>query len=398
MKAAGIVSLYPERMPTIGTENARRDEDLEETFSRALGLLNEYLALHGIVAHKSLCTTWKEFETTVPMIAPDLGVVVRLEGRKAIRLGADSTYDPSRRVFYFRDAELAAEKDVGGRVIGRCFDDSSIREQVELAWVYCWNKAEQGDEDTGIALPDDGQDEGDPLSDLEEAARKGARYRSKFARQRKEEISKKTVENKTAGGTRLLKSYSEVKMSKVTLVDGTTGAGGREREIPSPLRNESGGGSSVTSSLSESTGSKRYDNKDVEDLGLHYLNDVLNRAGIEDLKDLRKFRGIGADAVAELKKYFELKSFAGEMPSSVTLTRDELRRANIERKNFHLVVVSGLEQRYESVVVRIYNDPLKNLKWSPKGGATLKGLNSARHLTFTIESGDEESSEGSSSS
>jgi hypothetical protein len=68
-----------------------------------------------------------------------------------------------------------------------------------------------------------------------------------------------------------------------------------------------------------------------------------------------------------------MKSFAREAPPEVTLTENEFRRAEDSQTNFYLVIVSGLEEGYETEL-RIYINPTKNLPWTPKGQVSVGGL------------------------
>lgn len=68
-----------------------------------------------------------------------------------------------------------------------------------------------------------------------------------------------------------------------------------------------------------------------------------------------------------------MKSFARGAPGEITLTEAEFRRAEESKTNFYLVIVSGLEEGYETEL-RIYINPTKNLPWTPKGQVAIGGL------------------------
>lgn len=117
-----------------------------------------------------------------------------------------------------------------------------------------------------------------------------------------------------------------------------------------------------------------------ETVGLELLNKLLDSdpAGIVDL---RAQRGVGADAVDELKNFYELKVFAGAEPNEVTLTDSEVRRAFTD-ENFFLVVVSNVEGADARPNIRIVNDPLNNLQPTERGTITLSGLRDATSLVY----------------
>lgn len=95
------------------------------------------------------------------------------------------------------------------------------------------------------------------------------------------------------------------------------------------------------------------------------------------LQDYRHLRGIGADALDKLKRYFEIKSYYGSMPNEITLTANEAERAFVEKDKFFLAVISGLEQGYETTV-RIVPNPLQNLKPKSNTSVTLCGVMSSK--------------------
>ncbi len=102
------------------------------------------------------------------------------------------------------------------------------------------------------------------------------------------------------------------------------------------------------------------------------------------MTDLRRFRNVGADSILDLKDFFEIKASAGDIPSTEELTRSEFERAKKAKKNFYLAVVTGLEEGYETTV-RIYNDPVRTLDWSPSSKVIFSGLDKKRHLKITIK-------------
>ena len=109
----------------------------------------------------------------------------------------------------------------------------------------------------------------------------------------------------------------------------------------------------------------------------------------EGLADLRTQRGVGADAIDDLDRYFELKVSAGAEPDRVTLTDAEVRLALTE-PDFFLVVVSGVEGVDASPRVRVIVDPLHQLEATDNGSITLAGVHEAHSIIFDFA--DEDSS------
>ncbi len=130
-----------------------------------------------------------------------------------------------------------------------------------------------------------------------------------------------------------------------------------------------------------------YTNLDREDVGLKLLGMVLG-SDREDIIDLRSSRGIGADAMDDLKRYFELKVSAGGEPDTVTLTASEVMRAASD-PNFFLVVVSGVEGADARPSVRLILDPLRHLTpGTDEQQITLSGVRASKSLVYDFEPGE----------
>jgi hypothetical protein len=103
-----------------------------------------------------------------------------------------------------------------------------------------------------------------------------------------------------------------------------------------------------------------YSPQEQEHQALLALHKAIN-GELSGLRDFRRFRGVGADALDDLKRHFEIKSFARTMPATVTLTANEFESALKEGAKYYLAVVAGLEEGYETVV-RIIADPVHTLQ------------------------------------
>jgi hypothetical protein len=98
---------------------------------------------------------------------------------------------------------------------------------------------------------------------------------------------------------------------------------------------------------------------------------------LSGLRDFRRFQGVGADALDNLKRHFEIKSFARTMPSTVKLTANEFERALKEGAKYYLAVVAGLEEGYETVV-RIIADPVHTLRPHAATTVVLGGIENVK--------------------
>lgn len=116
--------------------------------------------------------------------------------------------------------------------------------------------------------------------------------------------------------------------------------------------------------------------EEKEELALRLLQAAINGEASE-LRDYRHLRGVGADALDKLRRYFEIESYSGAMPDEISLTANEAERAFVERDQFFLAIVSGLEQGYDTVV-KIIPNPLRVLKPKPNTSVTVTGILNAR--------------------
>jgi Protein NO VEIN, C-terminal len=110
-----------------------------------------------------------------------------------------------------------------------------------------------------------------------------------------------------------------------------------------------------------------YSPQEQEYQALLALHKAIN-GELSGLHDFRRFQCVGADALDNLKRHFEIKSFARAMPPNVKLTANEFERALKEGSKYYLVVVAGLEEGYETVV-RIIADPVNTL--APQAATTV---------------------------
>lgn len=111
---------------------------------------------------------------------------------------------------------------------------------------------------------------------------------------------------------------------------------------------------------------------------------VLGSANNE-IVDLRNQRGVGADAIDSLNRYFELKVYLGDEPDSIQLEASQIRRA-LSTPDFFVVVVSNIEGVDTHPKVRIIVDPVHQLATTDSSSLTFTGVRSAEHsLIYNLE-------------
>ena len=115
----------------------------------------------------------------------------------------------------------------------------------------------------------------------------------------------------------------------------------------------------------------------------------LLRSDRQEIVDIRTQRNVGADAIDNLKQFYELKVIAGVEPDRVTLTNSEVQRAMSDDK-FFLIVVSGIEDIDARPKVRVFVDPLNQLQQTYNGSITLSGVRSTESLVYDFAPADSE--------
>ena len=107
-----------------------------------------------------------------------------------------------------------------------------------------------------------------------------------------------------------------------------------------------------------------------------------------EISDLRAQHGVGADAIDELHRFYELKVSAGAEPDQITMTGAEVKRARTT-PHFFLVVISGIEGVDAQPRLWVIVDPLSQLQPTESGSITLSGVRSATSLTYDFAPNDD---------
>jgi hypothetical protein len=109
------------------------------------------------------------------------------------------------------------------------------------------------------------------------------------------------------------------------------------------------------------------------------------------IPDLRRRHGLGADAMDELRQFYELKmESSGEFPREVTLQGSQLDAAQ-DDDDFFLAVVAGLSDDDSELRVCFIFNPLDRLAVRIKGEATLSGVSDTEALEYRFKK-DEQTS------
>lgn len=112
------------------------------------------------------------------------------------------------------------------------------------------------------------------------------------------------------------------------------------------------------------------------------LKRILATSGLT-LTDIRHQRNVGADAIDDGGRYYELKVHQGPVPDEIRLTDAEIRRA-LSTEEYYLVIVGNVESGRADPEVRIVTDVLSQLRLEPSGSLVFSGVRAAQTLTYTF--------------
>ena len=396
--------LHPLRVEEIQTADAEvidpalAYEDTEETalFRSALNLLAEDLARNDSQLVQEMRVSWDDLRDIQVCVHPSLALrvpVISAGRRKSYKTEVDAKLDTSRGRFLVRDVSILPRVDGGGRALSSVFSGSPRR--LAQAWRAAWDRVEDGLQARHIELAHQRSDreqafmesEVDRITDSFRTMTESKRTRSRGPRQRPGTAHGHGT--RARGAAELGPLRRLVDASRLTILDhrGRIEKGFRSA---SP-RTTRGGNLAQPSRVSRSPRNRSpirgYSDLDRETVGKVLAQMVLG-SDDDDIVDLRTQRGVGADLMDGAGKFYELKVFAGHEPDQVTLTNDEVQRA-LSTPDFFLIVVSGVEEGGAMPKLRVFVNPLEQLKVTDSGSITLSGVRSTESLVYDFAHHDE---------
>ncbi|RPK36331.1 hypothetical protein EES37_27035 [Streptomyces sp. ADI91-18] len=397
-----------EQLGVHGTIAASHDPDATELVRAAVTHLREDLQRNAPAVARSLDCSWENLAALTVSVAPDLICRVELPGTSA-EVAVDAAVDWAFGTLHVREPSAVNRPSAGGASIAARFPGH--RREAALAWTAACDRAEQGRTAVDLSLAEDRV-----RRDREAAAAE----RDRRLRGMQDEVDRRGRTNAsrrrtpagaspTTGGRGLVPPVIEpgrfpsvpagqptavfrrlVDPSTLRLaVDGGSLTPPRSGAGPAtgtaPRRRLSGlsqprSGSAIPQ---QRTSARPYTTVEQEKVALDLVRSALALDETE-LRDLRAQHGLGADAVDELARFYELKTYGGTEPDTIQLTPAEFRRA-VASDDFFLVVVSGLEEGTAPVTVRIILEPLKHLPYRLSGNVLVSGIRGAQSLVYPFE-------------
>lgn len=387
----GVTLLGPDQTRIEGAVDAIRDEEASALFHAAVVQLQEDLVRNEPDAAASLIVDWGHLEGFDVLLADQLTAhVTPPKGLGQTVVGPVDAYaDPENASLYLTDASQLDSYDGAARAIASLFTSDARR--LAQAWLAACATARTGREARRLNVA--------AIRSEEEKRRNEAAMEQQLRALQQETSAKPNApaQIKKANATGSEKRRPAEQTPPRDLVDpgalvvlnpdgqiigGEATANSRReaiaRRTDPDLPTATRGGSPIRGHVAP----RGYTDLEKETVGLDLARRVL-RSDAEDLVDLRGQRGVGADAIDELDRYFELKVYEGPEPDRIRLEPSQIRRA-AATPDFFLVVVSNVEGVQGNPKVRIITDPLSQLETTETRAISFSGVRSARSLVYEL--------------
>lgn len=358
--------------------------DLRRRFAVAIQHLRNELARGDQPLHDSLTVRWGELCAAQVFVESGLELTARANDRSIV-VAANAHMLRKPLALVVGSAEYAGTADAGGRAIASLF--SGDQQKVAWAWVSMWQRAGEGLTPEEIILStgkaEEDADRTERLIHLKGQA--GNRRASRGGT--RDNGSTSIVAGETGSvEVRSLKDISELEPDEGPIVNRGEARGGAIFPARRPASTGSGrDGPSRDASMQSGSRSARRTvpppMSEREQLAFEAVRRAL-RLDPPQIVDLRARRGLGADAMDDLRQLFEIKmESSDEFPNDVTLTRSEVEAAQND-PDFFLAVVAGLDKGSGELRVRFIFNPLKCLAIRIGGDATLSGVREVEALEY----------------
>ena len=387
----------------INPAQAAGDGDTTDLFRSALGLLREDLARNEPQLAKGLKISWDTLENFGVSVHPSLSlrVRVRYKGKDEEYISeVDAKVDITRGEVFVKDPLTIPRVDIGGMALAEVFEGNPRR--LAQAWRAACDKAEDGLKAQRVVLA---QQRAEQIKAQNERDLERRTIELRTRTSEKQHPSGRPGTSASIPGVNGQVGKSDPKAKDLgaprTLVDPNSlriaDRQGRIAEGTKTTPPQSGRSKGIAEPKQASTTPRNrmpipgYSSLDRENVGMELVRRILS-SDDNEIVDIRAQRGVGADAIDRMDAFYELKVSAGPEPDQVTLTRAEVQRAQ-GKSDFFLVVVSGVEGTDARPKVRVFVDPLNQLRQTHNGSITLSGIHSTESIVYEFEPiGDTDSS------
>jgi hypothetical protein len=356
---------------------------LRTRFAIAVQHLRNELARDDQELSKTLITTWEELATAGIVIDSELEITASLPGRRPLTAMTKAHLVRQPVTLFARSVAEVGSAESGGRAIATLFEGD--RQKLAWAWEVMWQRSESGDVAERIVLSTDSKEQNpddDRLARLQDQSSERRTGATRQARKGSAPVPAKQPAIKT----RVLKDLNDLVPAAGRIINRGAAHGGVALPAVRPERPSDIVTASSKAPAAPAEKAVLPPMSDREQLAYDAVKMALALED-EQIEDLRHRRGIGADAVDELRQFFEIKMASGaEFPNDVTLTPKEAGRAR-ENPDFFLAVVAGLEDNAGKLRVRFIFDPLRQLQLKLTNDITLTGVRDAEALEHEFNKG-----------
>ena len=382
VEALGVTHIPPENCtPTgVGSVELRVGEEVTDQFSSTVKTLQDFLAKNEPEAYRHISIGWTELSKAAIAVAPRLGLEISLPDGEQVDAKTDAHIIQYPLTVCVRDEDLLYDYHAGGRVISHYFG-SEHRQMVRLAWSNP-NVMNQGIA-SATTLADDVPPEEDPLAALKSTVKE--KLGKPLAGKRLIQPLPPRNAKGPIAEPRRLKALDLIRIKNAVIVNPNAPPGKRLPRRKTPPAPKIPKGHAVGTHPNGGVAPADYTSDEKEQFALKVLESVVqNNKGV--LKDFTRIRGLGADAGDDLGRLFEMKAHGGEMPDSVNIELSQRRAANESPEKFYLAVISGLEEGYDEIVVKLFSRPMQTLNLEKGTSMKLSGVMSKRALEVRLGS------------
>jgi hypothetical protein len=391
-----IVLLPAADLAVVEADEAVQDPDSSELLSLAVSHLQEDLVRNDPAALAALTINSQRLSGFQVCIHPDLRVRVEgLVSQSTSEIHIPAKVDLARDVVFLVDSRALHQVDGGGRAIAGLFDTPD-RRRIAQAWLAACIKAEEGRSAQQLELPQQRATE-DEAHNAKEMAERLASLSRDIADRHAGRAQRYAAPTGSPSAIIAASSEMPVRVSPAPksreLVDPTKlvviNPGGRSGVGPALRRSLDHGRTEKppfrglplpdrhTPPPRGVTAAPQFTAVDKESVGMELARRVL-ASDADELVDLRTQRRVGADAIDELDRYFELKVYLGDEPDTIRLEESEFLRA-LSTPDFFLVIVSNVEKGSSQPRVRIIVDPVHQLRMTESSAVSFTGVRSVEH-------------------
>ncbi|WP_106639508.1 sacsin N-terminal ATP-binding-like domain-containing protein [Allosphingosinicella vermicomposti] len=383
LEPLGVVRLTPAdfRAASLPAYGVAEGDALRPTFARAVALLRQELVRADQALLDSLTVDWDELAAAPVLLDPELSITAHLAtGSLTLHARAHVAREPVCLVV--RSEEDAGTADGAGAAISALFEGD--RQKAAWAWAAIWPRAKAGEQAEGAVLPKTRAERGNASERLSQLAQQAAQ-RARSKKEASKSAAKSDAKTQPVQ-VRKLKDPASLRPSAGVLVNKGASATGnpvinkrRAKQQQRNFRTGHGGDGNQGSPRTVLPPSS-----DREKVAMEAVRSAL-ALDVEQFNDLRAERGLGVDAIDELRQCYEIKMCSGAaLPTDVTLTASEIEAAR-DDPDFFLAIVTGLEEGAGKLRVRFIFDPLSQLNVRVRSDLTLTGVDKAEALEFEFD-------------